>query len=398
MAAVESPVKGFPDTLECVAHDSVLRGQYKLMNSGSKASLKFVTSPDSEMLYVYERVGGRGVYLVYCEGVPELLPGDIWQTVIADALSRHAAANMSAAVSGHMSDTLCAELCEEIKNVATEVSKELVGWLIVSSGSSHMVPLARCIQRLPEDQLFTPRGSARPRSVQIADATWEVREATGSKAFTPEWLLRGLSPSWTTLVIQPGEFKKDISFRVRPVEPTPMLTKPVPLPALRRGPSAPLRMPTVYESPRTRANSSPRVGAETITSCGLVEHTGPTRYVWNLIGCQSSLERCAVDARGIESLPFADVHGELFIIVLQPITSHGMLSVSLSRSLKESGRPVKFKLSIGSGQSGVKCLVADSREFEVVLDPRAVFGSPTVPSVPIRVSLLKNLSVTVDFV
>lgn len=168
-----------------------------------------------------------------------------------------------------------------------------------------------------------------------------------------------------------------------------MLTKPVPLPPLRRAPSAPLRMPTLYESPRMLVGSRP----VTVAGCGAVEHTGPTRYVWNLLGCLGSI---GADVGRIESLPFADHQGEQFTVALQPTTDHGMLSVILGR--RAVGPVVKFKLSIGGGVSGIKCLGAEAKDFEVVLDPRAVFGSSTSPPVESRVSLLKNLSVTVDYV
>jgi hypothetical protein len=383
----------FPDLLECTSLDPVLRGQYKLLpSSGSNSHLSFVQQPSNHLLYVYTRVGTKSVYLVYCEGVPELLPADIWETVIADALSRNAAANMSVAMRESVSDVVCKEVCREIMRIATEVSKELVGWLIVSAGTSHMVPLARCIQRLPDPGFTESFTQSNP--VGISSAFWEVRDAARGKRTAPEWISSGLDAGWVALVTQTGLFQKEEKFNLRPVsQGCAPVTKPVPLSAVRRMASS--RMPTVFEAP---AELTGRQGI--IRSAGVVEHVGPQRFVWNLIGSSSALDKITRDAHGLESVAFATEDGQRFTIDLLPFNESGLVAVTLHRQIKGSVscESVSFKITLGGGQSGVKVMSSEKNEFTIVLDPRAVFGTNKAPSKIERAVMLAVLSLTVEFV
>lgn len=385
----------FPDVLECSSGDSVLRGQYKLLPSTAMGSyLSFVVEPANKLMYAYSRTGTKSVYLVYCEGVPELLPAEIWETVIAEALSRHAEANMAIAVKEAMSIDVCRKVCSEIKQIAVEVSKELVGWLIVSAGSSHMVPLARCIQRIPEDQ-FLLKNAFGP--VEITNAPWEVRDPNTSKEFVPEWLSKGLDAKWIALVTQTGVFKKDESFNLRPAAQPPVLTQPIPLSTVKRQTSA-QRMPTVFETPLDCFSS-----AQTLITpaAGIVDHVGPGRYVWNLVGSSAALDKLIREFHGMNSVPFATEQGQRFIIEILPVNESGLITITLRRHLLTSlpsSEPVRFRMNLGSGQSGIKVLSEDSSDFTVVLDPRAVFGTAVYPSRTDRITLLKRLSLIIEFV
>lgn len=384
----------FPDILECFTDDSVLRGQYKLLPSSSlNPQLSFVSQPTNPLLYVYTRVGTKSVYLIYCEGVPELLPGDIWETVIADALSRYAAANMAVAARRSVSDDVCKEICSEIKRLAIDVSKELVGWLIVSAGTSHMVPLARCIQRLPE----SPADIVQAQTTGgMPNAFWEVREAASPKESVPDWLARGLDAGWVALVTQSGFFKKDSKFALRPSSlAAPLVTKPIPLSAVKRMTSA-NRMPTLFESPFDVSGSY-----RTILSAGSFEQIGVSEFAWNLISSSSALDKLTQDAFGIESAPFTTDNGLRFITDLVPFNESGLLSVILrridERSLNDLSS-VGFRVSLGGAHSGFKIMDCDRSDFTVVLDPRAVFATPKAPSKIERAVMLAALILTVEFV
>lgn len=382
----------FPDVLECTSADPVLRGQYKLLPSAGLAyQLNFVETPANQVVYVYSRVGTKSVYLIYCEGVPELLPGDIWETVIAEALSRNAEANMSVSMRESVSVQVCQEVCGEIKLIATEVSKELLGWLIVSAGTSHMVPLARCIQRLP-DPVASPEVLRQASPMGMAGAFWEVREAASSKDSVPEWMSRGLDAGWVALVTQSGYFKKDDKFTLRPgSNVAPLVTKPVPLSALRRMGSTSNRMPTLFES---TGETSVRSGI--IPSAGVLEQVDRSKFVWNLIGSSAALDKVTRDAFGLESMPFANEQGHRFTVDLVPSNESGLVSVTLRRQMR--AETVSFKISLGGGQSGVKVLSSEKNVFAIVLDPRAVFGSTKAPSKIERAVMLAALTLTVEFV
>jgi hypothetical protein len=385
----------FPDVLECSSGDSVLRGQYKLLSSSVMSSyLNFVVEPANKLMYVYSRTGTKSVYLVYCEGVPELLPADIWETVVAEALSRHAEANMAIAVRGAMSIDVCRKVCADLQQIALEVSQELVGWLIVSAGSSHMVPLARCIQRLPEDQFLLKNAFG---SVEITNAPWEVRDSSANIEFVPEWLNKGLDAKWIALLTQTGLFKKDEAFNLRPPPQPPVLTQPIPLSTVKRQTSA-QRMPTVFETPLDCLS-----GARTSISpaAGIIDHVGPGRYVWNLIGSSVALDKLSREFHGMSSAPFATEQGQRFIIEILPVNEGGLITITLRRhnfSALQASEPIRFKISLGAGQSGVKVLPEDNSDFTVVLDPRAVFGTAVYPSRTDRITLLKRLSLIIEFV
>ena len=387
----------FPDVLECTSADPVLRGQYKLLPSAGLASqLHFVEAPSDQVIYVYSRVGAKSVYLIYCEGVPELLPGDIWGTVVAEALSRNAEANMSVAMTESVSDQVCHGVCNEIKRIASEVSKELVGWLIVSAGPSHMVPLARCIQRLPEPGSTEVFRQTLPMG--ICSAFWEVREAASSKDSVPEWLSRGLDAGWVALVTQSGYFKKDDKFALRPgFQAAPLVTKPVPLSAIRRMVSSSQRMPTLFEAP---VDTSSRLGIQ--SSAGVMEQVDRSKFVWNLIGSSAALDKITRgESFGLESMPFATEEGQRFTFDLVPYNESGLLSTTLRRHTRGGSVPcetVSFKMSLGGGQSGVKIMGSEKYDFAIVLDPRAVFGSMKAPSKIERAVMLAALTLTVEFV
>jgi hypothetical protein len=382
MASLKSTA--FPDVLECESSDPVLRGQYRLVpTAGTSSYIHFVAEPNNHVVYLYSRVGSKSVCLVYCEGVPELLPGDIWETVIADALSRHAAANMSVAVRKGMSDQVCSEICSEIRKIATEVSRDLVGWLIVSAGTSHMLPLARCIQRLPDE----PHLRANlPGPVEISNASWEVREALSSKPSVPEWISRGLDAGWVALVTQTGLFKKDERFILAPASPPPVVTQPIPLSAVRRLSS----LPTVFESPIDCSLSS----ASTIVgSAGRFHQLASDVYEWRFAECSSALDRLVRDAYGIESMPFGQ---QLFALEVVPVNDSGLISLTVRR--KERRGSVRFKIRLGAGQSGAKVMMDNAAEFSIVLDPRSVFNVSRCLTRFERVEYLRGLSLTIEFV
>lgn len=376
----------FPESIECLSVDSVLRGQYSLVRSTSKISRLLVTQASSDCIFAYERVGNPSVLLVYCEGVPELLPGDIWETVIADALSHHARANMSAAVSARMSHELIPQVCNDMKQVAVDVSRELVGWLILSFEDGHLVPLARCIQRVPEEELLNGISSRhRGSNSQFLAASWEVRTRPSMKECGPEWLARGLTPAWVGLATQPGCFRKEPSFSIRQsISVAPIQTKPVPLTPSHR-------LPTLFEG----GTPPQRRPSLVIPMSGLVDQTAANTYVWNLIGSRAALDKCIKDATGIESMSFCNDNGSCFAIELRPSGDGGFITVTLVRKTKSG--PVKFKLTLGAGTSGVKVMQPVADRFEVVLDPRAVFGTSPAPESAKRIESLKGLSLSVEF-
>ena len=414
----------FPDTIECISDDSVLRGRYELLEKGMKLPADLVGHVLDKCMYVYERCGHPNVFLMYCEAVPELLPADIWETVIADALAQHAEANMSAVVSRTVSEEVTNHVCQDIKRVAIDVSSELVGWLIVSFEQGHMEPLARCIQRIPEDQIRAdPTAAPRPPYAQFLPTMWEVRTRRSVCGSAPQWISRGLSPAWVSLTMQRGCFRKDASFNVRPCTMPPLMTKPVPISSKRL---SSVRMPTVFESPSkgllnqsTLSTSyTPRTALSQLSpppmpmvrskslivvpSTGVVDHTGPSQYVWNLIGSTSALHRCNRDAIGIESMPFATENGQSFILELRPFTESGMISITIGKmplsSPASRESTIKFKISVGNGKSGLKLLQAATKKFEVILDPRSVFATTPAPQGVARLDGLKKMSVTVEFV
>ena len=201
------------------------------------------------------------------------------------------------------------------------------------------------------------------------------------------------------------------------------MTKPVPISSKRL---SSVRMPTVFESPSkgllnqsTLSTSyTPRTASSQLSpppmpmvrskslivvpSTGVVDHTGPSQYVWNLIGSTSALDRCNRDAIGIESMPFATENGQSFILELRPFTESGMISITIGKmplsapASRES--TIKFKISVGNGKSGLKLLQAATKKFEVILDPRSVFATTPAPQGVARLDGLKKMSVTVEFV
>ena len=373
----------FPETIECLSVDSVLRGQYSILKNPSKISSLLVEEPSSNCIFAYERVGNPNVFLVYCEGVPELLPGDIWETVIADALSQHARANMSAAVSAKMPDELTKQVCNDMKRVAIDVSRELVGWLVLSYEDNQLVPLARCIQRIPEEELRNGASRMHQGSTQFLGASWEVRTRQSVKESGPEWLSRGLSPAWVGLATQPGCFKKEPSFSLRQSVPVaPIQTKPVPLTPSHR-------LPTLFEGGTPPHNRPSLI----VPASGMVDQTGPSTYVWNLVGSSQALDRCVREASGVESTAFANQSGSNFSLQLRPTADGGFVSVTILR--KNASDPMKFKLTLGGGSSGIKVMQSD--RFEVVLDPRAVFNTTPAPEGARRIESLKKLSLSVEF-
>lgn len=356
----------FPDEIDCSAKDARISGRYRFTTSAGRLPLSLVNSVDSKVTLIYEKMNSKGVYMVYCEGTPELLPGDIWETVVGDALSRHAHANMSAAVSGVISQEVLGNVCQDIMQVATEVSKELVGWFIIECVNDVLVPLARCVQRI-DIGVSSEEKSESSTSPPNRISSWEVR--TKDCPESPGWLVRGLSPSWSTLVVQPGCFEKESTLLVKCV------VSPIKRPTSARS------LQTVHESSdmssisagteSTMASppSSPISLKIIVPFCGAVEETSDKVFRWDLAQARLGLDKIFHgEACGIESKPFGN---DMYTLTLQPVTQpKKFVSVTLRRN---KGTPTEtiFSLSLGKAKSGTKVLKGD--KFDVMFDPRAVY-------------------------
>jgi hypothetical protein len=367
----------FPEIIECLSEESELRGEYRLMRC-AESPFKLAVAPTAKSSLFYEKLSQQKVYLLYCEGVPELLPGDIWETIIAEALANNAEANMSAAVSREVKQEVCLRVGEAIKQIATDVSKDLVGWIFVSfDQEEYITTLARCIERIPDlEEALNPHSNA-SRTVRLSSSAWETR-VQASKA-PPFWIQKSVSGAWEHLVMQSGSFVKSESMLLRPYRSGPVLTRPIPL----KNPD--VLKSSVFYPP----------------SIGEMESVRSSKFVWSL-GDSTRVE-CEQGLVNFASKAFSNPFGEYFILQLRPQTKDdSFLSVSISRSSIDGHMmgfrsSFKFKISIGAATSSLKEFQSDQTTFDTVFDPRAVFGLQSAPIGIARIQALRPLSVTVEF-
>ena len=369
---------GFPVLLECISSDDRYKGQYHLIPENPLLVNCFSAKPSSRSLLIYQKAGVENMFLGYCEGVPELLPADIWQTVVAESLSRHAEANMSAAVATDVSPVVAMNVCEEMIRIALEVSKELVGWLLFTVDKEAMTPVARCVQRIPEAELREDSVRGNPPGVaQCPESSWEMMKPSNlGKRPAPSWISEKLSPCWCILATQSGRFRTDPSFTVRQVTETPLLTRPIPF------------IPDI-------SNESD-VHESFLTS---KKGDSPAQLKWNLRDVSSELASWIdFGGLGIVSRVFTiRSEGLSFAIELHPWKGPGLISVTLAR-FDESKKAFRFRVSLGGSSSGNKLLESTSSRFTVLMDPRLVFGTRSAPGLSERIELLKQCAVLIEFI
>lgn len=355
-----------PDIIECYSDIEDLKGRYEYARERSNVKFQYSMVPDGSSTFIYENVGRTNIFLGYFEGIPELLPADIWVNITADALSHHADANLSAAVSQGISNDACYKVCEQITQIARDVSHELAGWLFFRKlGDNSIFPLARCVQRLSEDH-------HRPVCIQYLAASWEVRESQTRVSFIPEWIRAGLKTNWMLLATQPGVFKTDcsISLKGENVSQSALLMYPIPLDKIG-GPSS---------------------GEVSISST----------FAWNLGNASAELDFCKRrETTGFRSASFRDSDNDCFSVEIRPSTSSGLISVALVRmnGRSPSERDTRFRMSLGGSRSGTKLLVSKNLMFTVLFDPRLVFQvdySP--PSLCEQADLLKKCTLLIEFI
>lgn len=206
-----------PRQIFCRSGTNTTSGHYAVVEGvsrGSESKLpQLIAAGATERGVLYQKSSNPCIYLVYCEGTPELLPGDIWETVLAESLAANAEANMSAAVSETPAGEVSGAVCSYIMKVAMEVSRELAGWIVLVQNTDCLVPLARCIQRVPENC------SVPMQSVFLTEPNWEVHSPTVNESGPPEWLKAGLPSAWRSLVFQTGQFQPAGIFKIETCMP-----------------------------------------------------------------------------------------------------------------------------------------------------------------------------------
>jgi hypothetical protein len=365
-----------PESIECTgAFGSVqqpLIGSYWLSGLDGQKRVNLTTTPSGKT-YIFEKDGAPAdVILVYCEGVPELLPADIWETVIADALAGNAEANMVAAASaGELSDLVAEKICSDIRSIACEVSHELVGWIIVTYSNGALTPLARCTQRFD-----SPVSVGAGFPVFDSSVSWETRHRPSDRSGLPDWFSSHLSPSWLNLVTQSGCFTKTSSFSAKPA--TSSFLSP--------------RTPPIFTPPATG-----RLPVVTIPSSGAIETIEEFKINWKLN--ENDLNMKLPETFCIESPKFSiDGIGE-FMIQFTPIDlfNNSMINLNLIKIENSKNAEIKFKISIeNSANSGLKKIDPVDDQFEVLIDPRKVFGPGD--SMGTKIEKIKTFKIIVEFI
>ena len=370
-AMAHSSKMPFPEKLYCDSSSGDLIGSYLLVDSRSRDFSKLLVSHEAVSPYVYLNANRtHSNLLVYCEGTPDLIPADMWRSVITEALSRNPRAALAASMQGEGSEDAAVQICADIKRVAMSACRDLVGWIIFTERGGMWGITARCVRNVDPDTPTTvsasPLGSTGRFSKLTSECSnvWEVRSKSSSPTILP-WMMNrgGLDARWLNLISQVGCFDTNDTNQ----NPVSVVLRPITTPSKDS-----TILPTVDESTISSSSLSTMVsppGSPVVTSpsCGFITQVAENKFCWEISKyvCEEFYERI--------SPTFQYKDEEYLVRVSAP--SPLFLKVSLVRCKNEGSKKCDVKFSVmveaGSGMpplsSGWKRMGPEGI-FEVLFD------------------------------
>jgi hypothetical protein len=332
----------FPDKLYCESSSDDLVGPYSLIDSRSRDFSEILVSHEAMSPYVYLNANHTHTnLLVYCEGTPDLIPADKWRSVISEAISRNPRASLSASMHGEDSDDAVTRISSDIKKVAMNACKDLVGWVIFTEKSGLWMITARCVRCIDPDTPTTisasPLGSTGRYARLTSDCSnvWEVRSKRTSESIIP-WIKKNdLDSRWFALLSQPGCFEcsetKPVSVVLRPITSSP---KEI-LPTVDESTISTASLSTMITPPVSPYRSPPY--------CGSITNPKSDEFCWEIEGSRQE------DSQPIESPKFQYRDQEYRLRVTGLHSSHEPF-VSVSLMILEGKKfDVKFSVKIDCG-------------------------------------------------
>ena len=376
----------FPEKLYCDSSSGDLIGSYLLVDSRSRDFSKLLVSHDAVSAYVYLNANRtHSNLLVYCEGTPDLIPADMWRSVITEALSRNPEATLAASMDAERTEETAAQICADIKKVAMSACRDLVGWIIFTERGGVWGTTARCVRSLDPDTPTTisasPLGSTGRFAKLASDYSnvWEVRGRPSSVSTIPPWVSRGgLDSRWINLLSQVGCFDtnetKPVSIVLRPItSPTKEILPTVDESAISAGSLS--TMITPPGSPRVMDRCSGHVG-----------QIAANKFRWEDIVCEDKIYHV------IETVsPKFRYKDEEYLVNVSGYNS--FLRVSLVRLDPAEIENVKFSFTLEAPgmhplSSGWKNMGPEGT-FEVLFDRNRVIDASGV--------VIPDMKITLEF-